>query len=77
MVPRSYGLAFSLPADLPELYTGWGLDLPGANGDATFELPLPATFVIAPDGRVAWRFVDADYTKRAEPDDIIDALRAL
>jgi peroxiredoxin len=76
-VARSYGLVFSLPKDLQELYYGWGLDLTSANGDATFELPLPATFVIGADGTVSWRFADANYTKRAEPDDIIAALRAL
>lgn len=77
MVARTYGLVFSLPEDLRALYSSWGLDLPAANGDDTFELPLPATFVIGTDGKVAWRFADADYTKRAEPDEVIEALRGL
>lgn len=77
VVARSYGLVFSLPEDLREVYAGFGLDLPSANGDRTFELPVPATFVIAADGTVAWRFADADYTKRAEPGDVIAALSAL
>lgn len=76
-VARSYGLVFSLPEDLREVYAGFGLDLPAANGDRTFELPLPATFVIGTDGVVSWRFADADYTKRAEPDDVVAALAAL
>ena len=76
-VARSYGLVFSLPEDLREVYNGFGLDLPAANGDSTFELPLPATFVIDTHGIVRWRFVDADYTKRAEPDDVFTALAAL
>lgn len=54
-----------------------GGDLPAANGDDRFELPLPATFVIDTDGTVTWRFADADYTKRAEPDDVVVALRSL
>lgn len=76
-VARAYGLVFRLPENLRDLYTGWGLDLPAANGDRSFELPLPATFVIAADGKVVWRFADADYTTRAEPDDVLAALRAL
>ncbi len=76
-VARRYGLVFTLADELRPVYAGWGLDLPAANGDETFELPLPATFVIGADGKVAWRFADADYTKRAEPDDVIAALRAL
>jgi len=77
VVARSYGLVFALADDLRPVYGGWGLDLPAANGDDSFELPLPATFVLGAEGTVAWRFADADYTKRAEPDEVIGALRAL
>ena len=77
VVARSFGLVFSLPEDLRTVYDGFGIDLPAANGDRTFELPVPATFVIAADGTVAWRFADADYTKRAEPDEVIAALASL
>lgn len=76
-VARSFGLVFTLPEDLREVYAGFGLDLPSANGDTTFELPVPATFVIDGDGIVVWRHVDADYTKRAEPGDVLAALGAL
>ncbi len=77
VVARAYGLVFTLPEDLRQVYAGFGLDIPAANGDSTFELPVPATYVIGTDGKVAWRFADADYTKRAEPDDVIAALRSL
>ena len=77
VVARAYGLVFTLPEDLRQIYAGFGLDIPAANGDSTFELPVPATYVIGTDGKVAWRFADADYTKRAEPDDVIAALRSL
>lgn len=76
-VAETFGLVFTLPESLRKVYEGFGTDLPAANGDDTFRLPIPATYVIAPDGTVAWRFADADYTKRAEPDDVIAALRAL
>ena len=77
VVARSYRLVFSQPEDLREVYAGFGHDLPAANGDRTFELPLPATFVIGTGGVVAWRFANADYTKRAEPDDVVAALATL
>lgn len=76
-VAESFGLVFTLPEALREVYAGFGLDLPAANGDDSFRLPVPATYVIGADGTVAWRFVDADYTKRAEPDDVIAALKRL
>ncbi|MGC8480078.1 MAG: peroxiredoxin-like family protein [Acidimicrobiales bacterium] len=77
VVARRFGLVFQLPEALREVYNGFGIDLPAANGDDTFELPIPATFVIDGDGVVAWRHVDPDYTKRAEPDDVIAAVEAL
>lgn len=40
-------------------------------------LPLPATYVIDPDGTIRWAFVDTDYTARAEPSDILAALDEL
>ncbi len=76
VVSESFGLVFSLPESLRAVYESFGIDVPGANGDETFRLPIPATYVIAPDGTVAWRFVDADYTKRAEPDAVIGAVVA-
>lgn len=77
VVAREYGLVFSLPEDLRSVYDGFGIDLPAANGDQTFELPVPATFVIGRDGSVAWRFVDPDYTHRGDPADVIAAVKAL
>jgi peroxiredoxin len=76
-VAESFGLVFTLSEALREVYAGFGIDLPAANGDDTFRLPIPATYVIRADGTVAWRFADPDYTKRAEPDDVIAALEAL
>ncbi|MDJ1183955.1 peroxiredoxin-like family protein [Roseofilum casamattae] len=76
-VARSYGLVFALPESLRPLYQNFGLDIPAHNGDDTFELPIPATYVIAPDGKVALGFVDADYTKRLDPSEILAALDAL
>lgn len=76
-VAASFGLVITLPEALRQLYSEFGLDLPAANGDNTFQLPLPATYVLGGDGTVAWRFTDPDYTKRAEPDDILAALAAL
>ncbi len=76
-VAESFGLVFALPEALRQVYAGFGLDLPAANGDDTFRLPIPATYVVRADGTVAWRFADADYTKRAEPDDVLAALEAL
>ncbi|MGD1851609.1 MAG: alkyl hydroperoxide reductase [Cyanophyceae cyanobacterium] len=70
-------MVITLPEELRPIYAGFGIDLPAHNGDDTFELPIPATFVIGKDGAIALAFADADYTQRAEPDAIIAALDKL
>jgi len=58
-------------------YLQWGIDIPSSNGDETFELPVPATYVIDQNGIIRAAHVDKDYTKRMEPANIVAALKAL
>lgn len=75
-VASAFGLTFRLPDTVNALYKGqFGIDIEASNGEASQTLPVPATFVIGKGGRVLKAFVDADYTKRAEPDEIIAALK--
>ncbi len=76
-VARTFGLVFTVPAELRATYDRFGIDLAEANGDDSFELPIPATYVIDLDGTVRFAFVDPDYTRRADPSDIFDVLRLL
>lgn len=72
---RSLGMVYALPADLREIYGGFGLDVEKFNGNDKWELPLPATFVIRANGEILHAFTPADYTKRLDPDVIIDVLK--
>ena len=56
---------------------GNGNDVAAFNGSGQAEVPLPATYVIDTDGVVQFAFVRADYTRRAEPDDVLAVLRDL
>lgn len=76
-VADSYGLVFALAESLRPIYAEFGIDIPASNGDDTFKLPLAATYVIRQDGTIAWAHVSSDYTTRAEPSDILDALNEL
>lgn len=76
-VAREFGLVFSLPESLRPIYAQFGIDIPAHNGDDSFELPVPATFVIDRDGQIKYAFVNADYQQRAEPSEIVAALRSL
>ena len=74
---RRFGLVYSLPLELRAALRANNKALPDMNGDETWELPVPATFVIAPRGAVALAHVDVDYRKRLEPASILKALTAL
>ncbi len=76
-VARSFGLVFQLPPDLREVYLRLGIDLSVSNGDDSFELPLPATYVIDRGGVIRAVHANADYVKRMEPSDIVTALKAI
>lgn len=74
---KEIGIAFSLPEDLRELYTSFGADLNQFNGDGLWDLPIPATFVIDTDGKIAFAHVDVDYTTRANTEDVLSAVESL
>lgn len=76
-VAKAYHLAFELSDELKQLYTELGHALPDVNGTPDWQLPVPATFVIAPDRRIALAYMDEDYRHRLEPTEAIAALRAL
>jgi peroxiredoxin len=75
------GLAAGVVFRVPKLYRARceaaGLNFPQRHGNAAWCLPVPATFIVSRDGKIAWRFVDVDFSHRAEPADIISALRQL
>ena len=71
---KQLGLVFTLPEALRPIYNNFGIDIPAYNGESTFELPLPATYVLAADGSVIYSFASADYTERLDPTEIIKAL---
>jgi len=71
------GLAFELPDNLREVYSGFGIDLPKFNGDRSWTLPIPARFVADATGIIRYSEADVDYTTRPEPAETVAALRAL
>jgi peroxiredoxin len=76
-VARTYRIVFTLEESIRPLYTTIGSDLPTFNSDASWELPMPATFLVAQDGTVRLAFVAEDYTRRLEPADLLDGLRTM
>ena len=76
-VSREYGLVFTLDASLKPIYQNFGIDIPSSNGDDSYELPMPATYVIDQERRIRYAFAEADYTQRAEPQDVLAVVKDL
>ncbi len=74
-VAAAFGLRFKLQDELIELYRSLKNDLPAFNGDASWTLPMPARYVIAPDGTIVYAEVNPDYTRRPDPSEMMPALR--
>ena len=74
---RSYRLLFDLSERLKATYIGMDKNLAVINADGQWHLPIPATYVIAKDGRVALSYVDPEYRNRLEPSEILAALQEL
>ncbi len=76
-VAERFGLKFTLPDDLRQVYLKFGIDLPRFNGDDSWTLPMPGRFVIDQDAVIRYADVNPDYTVRPEPSETVGALRAL
>jgi peroxiredoxin len=74
---KSFGVAYDLAEELRPIYARFGHALPEKNGDDTWVLPIPATYVIGMDSTIALAFVDVDYRNRLEPTEILIALQSL
>jgi peroxiredoxin len=74
-VSRQFGLTYRVSDDQQTLYQRAFVNLPFVNGDASWELPIPATFVIDRDGTILFASANEDYTDRSEPSDIVDVLK--
>lgn len=76
-IAKAYGVAFELPPDLRALQRTLGLDLKEFNGDDSWVLPIPATFVVDQDGTIAYAATSPDPTLRPDPTIAVQALREL
>ena len=76
-VAREFGIVFHLQDEIQSIYKEFGLDLALVNGDDSFDLPVPATYILDGDGTIRLAFVDPDYTRRLDPSKIINTLREL
>lgn len=76
-IASKFGLVYDMDSDVTKALKNMGIDIAAYQGDDKADLTIPATYVINKDGRVIFSYVDADYRNRAEPDEIMKAIRSL
>jgi peroxiredoxin len=74
---EQFGLAFTLPDYLRELYKSFGSTLDRFHGESEYRLPLPARYVIDKQGVIRAADANVDYTIRTEPSETLQQLRIL
>ena len=73
-VAEKFGLRFEAPPEHLEALRTLGTAIEDANDDGGANLPIPAAYLIAPDGHILWRHFDPDYRVRPEVEEIVAAL---
>ena len=68
------GLLVSIGDAVRQLYLSVGINLSEYQGNDSWFLPIPATYVVGADGRVRDRFIDPDFSRRMAPDQILKKL---
>ncbi len=71
---RQFGLVYRVPEAQQKIYSSTFVNLPFLNGDTSWELPIPASFVVEQDSRILWASANPDYTERPEPEEILRVL---
>lgn len=70
-------LVFQLPRKLVFYYRLLGVNLKKSQNNPNDQLPIPATYIVNREGIISHAWLDVDYTKRAEPEEVIQAYHSL
>lgn len=73
---EQFGLAYQVPQFHQSYYRSILVNIPFVNGDESWRLPMPATYVISQQGKVLFAEAHADFRVRPEPADVMAVLTA-
>ncbi len=80
-VDNGYAMSMNLTiwvgTEMQQFMSEFGRDLTHYQGNPSWFLPIPATFVVDPSRVIRARFIDPDYRKRMSTEELIDALKAV
>ena len=74
LIAEKYGLAYTVPEDLQGVYKKLGINVSQYNDDGSWQLPMPARYIIDPDKMIRYAAVNADYMVRPDPSETIASL---
>jgi peroxiredoxin len=74
-IARQFRLVHRVPDEQQAIYRRAFINRPFTNGDESWELPIPATYILDRYATVLYRSADEDYTERPEPTEILERLR--
>lgn len=74
-IAQQYGLVFTLSENVRELYKNLGASLPEFNGDDSYQLPIPATYLIGQDKKILFSYVNVNYMERVDISELINVLK--
>lgn len=75
-IAHQFGIVYALIEEEKKLFASWGLHLDQVNESGTWELPVPATFLVRQDRTIGYEFVDVDFRSRCCPDQLMQELRS-
>jgi peroxiredoxin len=73
---EQFGIVHTVPEYYRDYYLSIMVNIPFVNGDKSWRLPLPATYVIGRDSRVLFAEAHADFRVRPEPEEVLAAVAA-
>ena len=76
-VALDFGVAFRTPDSYREVLESYGTNLAERHGNQAWIIPIPAAFVVDRSGIVRYAFVEPEFVRRAEPEEIIAVLEQL
>ncbi|MCQ4140622.1 peroxiredoxin-like family protein [Chryseobacterium sp. EO14] len=71
---KQLGIAFELQDFVLPYYKALGIDLTNYNKNIDNSLPIPAVFVVNEDGKIIYKFADANYMNRIDIDELLNTL---
>ncbi len=74
-VAKKFGIAFILAESLRPIHKAFEMDIPAHNGDESFGLPVPATFVINSNNEIIFAAVNPNWMERAETNEYLAVLK--